>query len=130
MAKRDLALLAALYGAWLVCAYVINAATTGARTPADSLHEWVRFDGIYFRAIAEFGYDEASRIIRWQQGFPFLTAAFPLFPLRGATGSPRRRARRSRGMPPATSYSPRPSGRLCTSAAAPWLLEPTTRCVR
>ena len=81
MTKRDLALLAALYGAWLVCAYLINAATTGARTPADILHEWVRFDGIYFRAIAEFGYDEASRIIRWQQGFPFLTAAFPLFPL-------------------------------------------------
>ena len=81
MTRRDLALLAALYGAWLACAYLINAATTGARTPVDILHAWVRFDGIYFRAIAEFGYDEASRIIRWQQGFPFLTAAFPLFPL-------------------------------------------------
>jgi hypothetical protein len=63
MTKRDFALLAALYA------------------PADILHEWVRFDGIYFRAIAEFGYAEASRIIRWQQGFPYLTAAFPLFPL-------------------------------------------------
>jgi hypothetical protein len=81
MTKRDFALLAALYGAWLVCAYLINIAATGARAPADVLHQWVHFDGIYFRAIAEFGYAEASRIIRWQQGFPFLTAAFPLFPL-------------------------------------------------
>ena len=77
MTRRDLALLAAVYLAWLACEYLVAAAATGARTPAELAQAWVRFDGIYFRAIAEFGYDEASRIIRWQQGFPFLTAAFP-----------------------------------------------------
>ena len=81
MTRRDLALLAAVYIAWLGCEYLVAAAATGARTSAELVQSWVRFDGIYFRAIAEFGYDEASRIIRWQQGFPFLTAAFPLFPL-------------------------------------------------
>ncbi|MEP7200103.1 MAG: hypothetical protein ABI874_09815, partial [Chloroflexota bacterium] len=81
MTKRDALWIAALYLAWLAAAYAINSAATGARTPDDVFHAWVRFDGIYFRAIAEHGYAEASRIIRYQQGFPFLTAAFPLFPL-------------------------------------------------
>ena len=81
MTKRDVVLVAALYGAWLCVAYLINSFTTGARTPQAVFDEWVRFDGIYFRAIAEYGYAEASRLTKPDIGFPFLTAFFPLFPL-------------------------------------------------
>ena len=78
---RDALLVAGLYLAWVGAAYVVNAVVSGARTPHGLLEQWVRFDGIYFRALAEHGYAEASRIVRVQQGFAFLTAFFPLFPL-------------------------------------------------
>ncbi len=81
MTKRDGALITLAYLLWLVAANVINVLTTGAQSLPDVLRNWVRFDAIYFRVIAEHGYAEASNIIRVQQGFPFLTAEFPLFPL-------------------------------------------------
>ncbi|MBI1801952.1 MAG: hypothetical protein HYR71_10030 [Chloroflexi bacterium] len=71
----------ALYALWLAAAYTLNALTTGARTPQAIFEAWVRFDGIYFRAIAEDGYAAASRLIRPEIGFTYLTAFFPLFPL-------------------------------------------------
>ena len=81
MTKRDTLLLTTLYLAWLGAAYLINVSATGARAPQDVFDAWVRFDGIYFRALAEHGYAEASRLTRPQIGFPYLTAFFPLFPL-------------------------------------------------
>jgi hypothetical protein len=81
MTRRDVALITLAYLLWLGAAYALNVLTTGAQTAQDVLHNWVRFDGIYFRVIAEHGYTEGSQIIRYQQGFPFLTAAFPLFPV-------------------------------------------------
>lgn len=81
MTKRDAWLIAAVYAAWLSAATLINIAASGARTPQAVFESWVRFDGIYFRAIAEFGYAEASQRIRPGIGFPFLAAFFPVFPL-------------------------------------------------
>ncbi len=78
---RDALLVAGVYLLWLGAAYAIDLIVTGARTPHDLLEPWVRFDGIYFRALAQYGYAEASRLVRYQQGFAFLTAFFPLFPL-------------------------------------------------
>ena len=78
---RDALLIGGLYLLWLVVAYAINLIVTGAHTPQQLFDQWVRFDGIYFRALAEYGYAEASRLVRYQQGFAFLTAFFPLFPL-------------------------------------------------
>ncbi len=81
MTKRDVVLLAALYALWLCTAYLLNLIATGARTPQAVFDEWVRFDAIYFRALAQFGYAEASRLTHPEIGFPYLTAFFPLFPL-------------------------------------------------
>src|ERR1043165_3307041 len=81
MSKRDIGLLTVVYLLRLCAAYLLDIFATGAHTPQEIFSTWIRFDGIYFRVIAEHGYAEASQIIRYQQGFPFLTAAFPLFPL-------------------------------------------------
>lgn len=77
----DALLIGGLYLSWLCAAYLINLFATGARMPQDVFDAWVRFDGIYFRAIAEYGYADASYRIRPEIGFPFLTAFFPLFSL-------------------------------------------------
>jgi hypothetical protein len=81
MTKRDIALIVALYGAWLCATYLINIVTTGVRAPQAVFDAWVRYDAIYFRGIAEYGYAEASRLTRPEIGFPYLTAFFPAFPL-------------------------------------------------
>ncbi len=81
MTRRDAAFVALVYLAWLAAAYAINLIASGARTPQALFESWVRFDGIYFRAIAEYGYAEASQRIRPDIGFPFLAAFFPVFPL-------------------------------------------------
>src|SRR5438270_10497376 len=78
---HDALLIGGLYLLWLAAAYAINLMVSGARTPQQLFDQWVRFDGIYFRALAQYGYAEASRLARYQQGFAFLTAFFPLFPL-------------------------------------------------
>jgi hypothetical protein len=88
MTKRDTGLLTLAYVLRLFAAYLLNVFATGAHTPQEIFSAWIRFDGIYFRVIAEHGYAEASQIIRYQQGFPFLTAAFPLFPLLIRTAAP------------------------------------------
>lgn len=81
MTRRDVAFVAVAYLGWLLAAYLLNWLASGARTPQALFESWVRFDGIYFRAIAEYGYAEASQRIRPDINFPFLTAFFPLFPL-------------------------------------------------
>ncbi|MBI5880273.1 MAG: hypothetical protein HZB53_21695 [Chloroflexi bacterium] len=81
MTRRDALFVALAYVGWLVAAYTLNWLASGAHTPQALFESWVRFDGIYFRAIAEYGYAEASQRIRPDINFPFLTAFFPLFPL-------------------------------------------------